>query len=146
MTSTTPAALAAKQATKTVPIVFAVVGDPVTSGLVASLARPGGQVTGLATVSPELVSKRLEQLKQAVPGVSRVAVLWQPGGSGERATDKQMLKAAGVAARALGVQLQFVEARGPADFDRAFSDMTRARADALMYGEASCSSMSEHGL
>ena len=131
VTSTTPAALAAKQATKTVPIVFAVVGDPVTSGLVASLARPGGNVTGLATVSPELVSKRLEQLRQAVPGVSRVAVLWQPGGSGERATDKHMLKAAAVAARALGVQLQFVETRGPADFDRAFSDMTRARAGAL---------------
>jgi ABC-type uncharacterized transport system substrate-binding protein len=129
--STTPAALAAKQATKTIPIVFAVVGDPVTSGLVTSLARPGGNVTGLATVSPELVSKRLEQLKQAVPGVSRVAVLWQPGGSGERATDEHMLKAAGVAARALGVRLQFVEARGPADFDRAFSDMTRARAGAL---------------
>jgi putative ABC transport system substrate-binding protein len=69
-------------------------------------------------------------LTQAVPGVSRVAALWQPGASGER-TDKDLLKAAEVAARALGVRLQAVEARGPADFDRAFSDMTRARAGAL---------------
>ena len=72
----------------------------------------------------------MELLKQAVPGVSRVAVLWHPGALGER-TEKDMLKEAEVAARALGVRLQFVEARGPADFDRAFSDMTRARAGAL---------------
>ena len=104
--------------------------DPVTSGLVTSLARPGGNVTGLSSLAPELVGKRLELLKQAVPGVSRVAVLWQPGGFGER-TEKDMLKEAEVAARALGVRLQFVEARGPDDFDRAFSDMTRARAGAL---------------
>src|SRR3989441_12277882 len=77
-----------------------------------------------------LVGKCLEQLKQAVPGVSRVAVLWQPGAFGER-TEKDMLKAAEVAARALGVQLYFVEARGPESFDRAFSEMTRARAGAL---------------
>ena len=101
-----------------------------TSGLVTSLARPGGNVTGLSIFAPELVGKCLEQLKQAVPGVSRVAVLWQPGGLGER-TEKDMLKGAEVAARALGVRLQFVEARGPADFDRAFSEMTRARAGAL---------------
>ena len=126
----TPAALAAKQATRTLPIVFIAVGDPVTSGLVTSLARPGGNVTGSSILAPELVGKCLEQLKQAVPGVSRVAVLWQPGGLGER-TEKDMLKGAEVAARALGVRLQFVEARGPADFDRAFSDMTRARAGAL---------------
>ena len=128
--ASTLAALAAKQATRTLPIVFAAAGDPVTSGLVTSLARPGGNVTGLSFFSPELVGKCLEQLKQAVPEVSRVAVLWQPGGPGER-TEKDMLKAAEVAARALGVRLQFVEARGPEDFDRAFSDMTRARAGAL---------------
>jgi putative tryptophan/tyrosine transport system substrate-binding protein len=126
----TVGALAAKQATRTLPIVFATAGDPVTSGLVTSLARPGGNVTGLSILAPELVGKCLEQLKQAVPGVSRVAVLWEPGAVGER-TDRVMLKAAEVAARALGVRLQFVEARGPADFDRAFSDMTRARAGAL---------------
>ena len=84
----------------------------------------------MSILAPELVGKCLEQLKQAVPGVSRVAVLWQPGGLRER-TEKDMLKGAEVAARALGVRLQFVEARGPADFDRAFSDMTRARAGAL---------------
>jgi putative ABC transport system substrate-binding protein len=126
----TPHALAAKQATRTLPIVFIGAADPVTSGLVTSLARPGGNVTGLSFLAPELVGKRLEQLKQAVPGVSRVAVLWQPGGQGER-TDKEMLKEAEAAARALAVRLQFVEARGPDDFDRAFSDMTKARAGAL---------------
>src|SRR5437763_2930183 len=123
--------LAAMQATKTIPIVFTSVGDPLESGLVTSLARPGGNVTGLSSLGPELVGKRLELLKQAVPGVDRVAVLFLPGALGER-TDKDMLTAADVAARALGVRLQFVEAaRDPADFDRAFSDMTSARAGAL---------------
>jgi putative ABC transport system substrate-binding protein len=124
------AAVAAKQTTWTLPIVFDAAADPVGSGLVTSLARPGGNVTGLSILAPELVGKCLELLKQADPGVSRVAVLWQPGGLGER-TEKDQLKEAEVAARALGVRLQFVEARGPADFDRAFSDMTRARAGAL---------------
>jgi putative ABC transport system substrate-binding protein len=123
-------ALAAKQATRTIPIVFPAAADAVTSGLVTSLARPGGNVTGLSFLGPELIGKRLELLKQAVPGVSRVAVLWQPGVLGKRA-DKDILKAAEVAARALGVRPQFVEAREPADFDRAFSDMTKARAGAL---------------
>ena len=99
--SGTLAALAAKQATKIVPIVFSPAGDPVGSGLVTSLARPGGNVTGLSAFAPELVGKRLELLKQAVPGVSRVAVLWQPGAYGER-TEKDTLKEAEVAARALG--------------------------------------------
>jgi ABC-type uncharacterized transport system substrate-binding protein len=130
VTAGTPAALAAKRATRTVPIVFAGVSDPVTGRLVTGLARPGGNVTGLSTLAPELVGKRLERLKHAVPGVSRVVALWEPGGLGER-TDKEMLKEADVAARALGIQLQFVEARGPADFDRAFSDGTRGRAGAL---------------
>ena len=80
----TLAALAAKQATKTIPIVFPSAGDPVTDGLVTSLARPGGNVTGSSTLSPELVGKRLEHLKQVVPGVTRVAVLWQPGAVPER--------------------------------------------------------------
>jgi putative ABC transport system substrate-binding protein len=122
--------LAAKQATRTIPIVFSFALDPVTDGLVSSLARPGGNVTGLSFLAPELVGKRLELLTQAVPRVSRIAVLWQPHAQAER-TEKDLRTAAEVAARALGVRLQFVEARGPADFDRAFSDMTRARADAL---------------
>src|SRR5213079_2406590 len=116
--SGTLAALAAKQTTKIVPIVFSPAGDPVGSGLVTSLARPGGNVTGLSAFAPELVGKRLELLKQAVPGVSRVAVLWQPGDYGER-TEKDMLNEADVAARALGMRLQLVEARGPEDFERA---------------------------
>jgi putative ABC transport system substrate-binding protein len=124
------AAVAAKQATRTLPIVFASTADAVGSGLVTSLARPGGNITGLSLIFPELVGKCLEQINQAVPGVSRVAVLWQPGAYGER-TEKDMLKRAEVAGRALGVRLQVVEARGPADFDRAFSEMTRARAGAL---------------
>jgi putative ABC transport system substrate-binding protein len=127
----TPLALAAKQATRTLPIVFAAFGDPVRSGLATSLARPGSNATGLSILlSSELVGKYLELLNQAVPGVSRVAVLWQRGGLGER-TEQDLLKGAEVAARALGVRVQFVEARGPADIDRAFSDMTRARAGAL---------------
>ena len=120
----------AMQATTTIPIVFAGAGDPVGSGLVTSLARPGGNVTGLSSLGPELVGKRLELLKQAVPGVDRVAVLFLPGALGER-TEKDMLKAADVAARALGVQPQFIEARGPDELARAFSDMTSARAGAL---------------
>src|SRR6266705_1658988 len=126
----TLAALAAKQTTRTLPIVFSPAGDPVGSGLVTSLARPGGNVTGLSAFAPELVGKRLELLKQAVPGVSLVAVLWQPGAFGER-TEKDTLKRAEVAGRDPHLPLQFVEARGPADFARAFSDMSMARADAL---------------
>ena len=126
----TVAALAAKQASSTLPIVTTGSADPVMSGLVTSLARPGGNVTGLSYLSEELGGKRLDLLKQAVPGVSRVAVLWRPGATSER-TEKDMLKDLEVAARGLGVRPQFVEVRGPEDIDRAFSDMTRARADAL---------------
>ena len=125
-----PAAEAAKQATKSIPIVFAGVGDPVTSGLVTSLARPGGNVTGLSGLNSELIGKGLEQLKQAVPGVSRVAVLWHPGSQSER-VQKEMLKEAEVAARALAIRLQFVEASGIDEFDRAFHDMIKTRADAV---------------
>ena len=127
----TPAVLAAKQATRTIPIVFVFVGDPIADGLVTSLARPGGNVTGLSNLAQELVGKRLEHLKQAVPGVSRVAVLWQPGAFGDR-TEKGLRKEAEVAARARVVRVQFVEARGPENFDRAFSEMTTARAGALI--------------
>ena len=129
MATSTPSALAAKRATRSIPIVFAA-ADPVASGLVTSLARPGGNVTGLAGLVPDLAGKRLELLKQIVPGVSRIAVLWHPGGFDEGA-DKEMLKEADIAARALGIRLQVVEARGPDDFERAFSDMSRARAGAV---------------
>jgi putative ABC transport system substrate-binding protein len=124
-------ALAAKQATRILPIVFAA-AEPVSSGLVTSLARPGGNVTGVSVFTQEeLVGKRLELLKLAVPGVSRVAVLWQPGGYGGERAERDMLKGAEVAAPVLGVRVQFVEARGPADLDGAFSEMTGARAGAL---------------
>jgi putative ABC transport system substrate-binding protein len=131
VTSGTTATLAARQATSTIPIVFPAAGDPVSSGLVGSLARPGGNVTGLSLLNTGLVGKRLELIKQAVPALDRAAVLWHPGGYGER-TDNEVLKAAGDAARALGVQLQLVEARSAADFDRAFADMIRQRAGALV--------------
>src|SRR5712692_2300138 len=108
----TPAALAAKQATRTLPIVFAGVGDAVTDGLVTSLARPGGNVTGASVLAPELVGKCLEQLKQAVPGVSRVAVLWHPGFLPER-TEKDRLKGAEAAARALGCSFNSLKREVP---------------------------------
>ena len=104
----------AMQATTTIPIVFAAAGDPVGSGLVTSLARPGGNVTGLAGIDPELVGKRLELLKQAVPGVSQVAVLRQPTAL-VRTHGKGHAEGADVAAQTMGVQPQFVEARGPAN-------------------------------
>jgi putative ABC transport system substrate-binding protein len=129
-TGGTLAAQATKRATTTLPIVFASVGDAVAEGLVTSLARPGGNVTGLTVAATELVSKSLEVIKQAVPGVNRVAMLFKPDAMPDSAK-KDRLKAADVAARALGVRLQIVEARGAEDFDRAFSEMTRARADAL---------------
>ena len=126
----TRAALAAKQATRTIPIVFASPADPLTSDLVASLARPGGNVTGLSSQAPELVGKSLELLKEAVPGVNRVAALWHRD-YGER-TQKDLLNAADVAARTLGLRLQLVEARGgPDSFASAFSEITRARTEAV---------------
>ena len=126
----TLAALAAKQVTKTIPIVFAASGDPIADELVTSLARPGGNVTGLSSLSPELVGKGLELLKQAAPAVSRVAVLWQPGGRDEP-TQRERLQRVEVAARGLDVRLQVVEARRPADLDRAFSEIGRVRVGAL---------------
>jgi len=127
----TPQPLAAMRATMTIPIVFAGAADPVGSGLVTNLARPGGNVTGLSLLSAELVGKCLEQLKQAVPAASLIAVLWHPGGYGGERAEKDLLNGADVAGRALGVRLQFVEVRGPSDFDKAFADMTKARADGL---------------
>jgi putative ABC transport system substrate-binding protein len=127
----TPAARAAQQATTTIPIVAPVMGDPVGDGLVASLARPGGNITGLTFLGPELVPKRLELLKEALPKVSRVAALWHPGAFGERST-REMLKETETEARTLAVQLRLVGARGPDEFDRAFSTMTRERAEALI--------------
>src|SRR5215472_12911279 len=127
MVSTTPAALAAKQATTTIPIMMVGVADPVGSGLVASLARPGGNVTGLPSLSPELAGKQLEFLKAVRPTVSRVAILWNPANP----VHALIVRAADVAAQALGVQLHPVEVRGPEAFDSAFAAMTSAHAGAL---------------
>ena len=125
--SATPGSLAAKRATTTIPIVMAVIYDPVGSGLVASLARPGGNVTGVSWLGPELSAKRLELLKEAVPVISRVAVLWNPSNPAQTLAVRDMQT---VAPR-LGVTLQFREVRSPNDFDSAFTAMTRNRPDAL---------------
>ena len=127
----TPAALAARQATATIPIVAAVMGDPVEDGLVTSLAQPGGNVTGLTFLAPELTAKRLQLLKDALPNVSRVAALWHPGAFGERTTS-DMVKATEAVARTLGVQLQLLDVQGAEEFDRAFATMVRERAEALL--------------
>ena len=123
-----PAARAAKQATKTIPIVMGAVGDPVRGGIVNSLARPGANITGLTLATEEMNLKRLEFLKAAVPGSTRVAVLMNPDnpsvGAGRRETE--------AAARSLGLTLHVVEARDPADLDRAFSDMLKAQTTAVV--------------
>lgn len=123
-----PAIRAAKEATRTIPIVMAAVVDPVATGLVASLARPGGNVTGLSTMGPEITAKQVEMLKQIVPRAALVAVLWNPANPGNR----PQLSATESASRALGMRLQSLEARTPADFDPAFAAMIRQRADALI--------------
>ena len=127
----TPAARAAQRATSKIPIVAVAMGDPIADGLVATLARPGGNVTGNTFLGPELVPKRLELLKEALPRVSRVAALWHPGAYGER-TMTDMVKETETVARTLSMHLQFVGVRGPDEFARAFSTMTRGRPDALI--------------
>jgi ABC-type uncharacterized transport system substrate-binding protein len=131
VTLATPGALAAKQATTTIPIVVASMADPARDGLVASLARPGGNVTGSTFLGPELIPKRLGLLKEVLPSASRVAVLWHPGVYSEH-TMAEMLNETEGAARALRVQLQLLEAGGPNEFDEAFSAMSREHADALL--------------
>ncbi len=125
---TTPAAQAAKAATRTIPIVFTLVADPVASGLVASLARPSGNITGLPSIASEIIGKQLELLKETVARVSRVAVLQNPDAS----SHPFMVREAAGAARALGVQLRVLEARSPNDLDAAFTAITGERADALL--------------
>ncbi len=128
---TTSPAHAAKQSTSTIPIVVAGMADPVGDELVASLARPGGNITGTTFLGPELVAKRLGLLKQTVPGLSRVAALWHPTAYGER-TMEGLLKDTKVAALALGLQLQLAQVNGPKDLDGAFSVMTKERAEAFI--------------
>src|SRR5215472_5088114 len=127
----TPAARAAKQATNSIPIVAAVMADPVADELVASLARPGGNVTGTTFLGPELVAKRLQLLRDVVPGFVRVAALWHPHAYGEQ-TMANIVKSIGDAARTLGMQLQLVPADSPDQIADALSTMVKERADAFI--------------
>ena len=126
----TTAARPAKQATSTIPLVAINMADPVDDELVASLARPGGNVTGTTFLGPELVTKRLQLLGEIVPQHSHVDVVWHPNAYGERTMDG-MLKEAEHAAQILGMQLQFVPVTKPEEITDAFSVITRDRADAV---------------
>jgi ABC-type uncharacterized transport system substrate-binding protein len=123
----TETALAVKEATRTIPIVMATSFDAVADGLVASLARPGGNVTGLSLLIPEMTGKRLELLKQTIPALSRVAVLWTPGRvSGRQVRDHEL------AARSLGLESLSLEVRGPDDLATVFQQAVRKRAGAVV--------------
>jgi len=127
-TAGTPGTLAAKHATQSIPIVTAIAGDPVAAGLVSSLAQPGGNVTGLSTLAPELEGKRLELLKQAMPTLSRLVALLNP----DNPFTTNAWQAIQPAAEALGLTLQPVEVRGPYDLDRALATIKEARPDGLI--------------
>ena len=124
----TVAVQAAKEATKTIPIVTPITTDPVETGLVASLARPGGNITGLSYMSSDLSGKRVDLLKEVVPKVSRIAVLSSPSS----ANAPPQMRETEAAARSLGVQLQPLEVRGLDDFERVFQAATKERAGALI--------------
>ena len=128
VTAGTPATLAAKQATRSIPIVAAGAGDAVAAGLVASLAKPGGNITGVSTLAPDLEAKRLEILKLALPGISRVAVLLNP----DNAYTGIAWKSLQPTASALGLTLQRIEARSRDDLPRALASVKEGRADALI--------------
>ena len=123
-----PATLAAKKATATIPIVFTAANDPLGTGVVSSLARPGGNITGLSVMAPDLDGKRLELLKEAFPKVARVAFLWQSMGS----RGKLALTEMEAAAKALGLKLQSLEVRGLDDFESVFARAKKDGAQALI--------------
>ena len=127
----TTAARAARQATNTIPIVAGIMADPVADGLVASLARPGGNLTGTTFIAPELIAKRLGLLKEAIPGLSHLVGLWHPGAYGER-TMKEMVEDTESAAKALGIQLYFAPARDSKDIDLAFSAIAEKQVGAMI--------------
>ena len=129
MTVGSPAARAAKGATVTIPVVMMQVGDPVGSGFVASLARPGGNITGLSSLAPELSGKRLELLKEIVPRPTRVAVF----GTSTSPDTAQSLSEVDLAAKAFGVKLQYLDVLSPKDFETAFQAASKGRAEALLY-------------
>ena len=129
VTAVTPDALAAKNATKVIPIVMAASGDPVASGLVESLARPGGNITGLSQMNPDLAGKRLELLKEFVPKLSRVAVLWNP----EDQMSKLSWNELQPPAQFLKLRLHSFEVRSSSNFDRVFEETITARVGALCH-------------
>jgi ABC-type uncharacterized transport system substrate-binding protein len=126
----TPAALAAKGATTTIPIVVGSVGDPVQDGLVASLSRPGGNITGTTFLGPELISKQFSLLRELLPAASLVAVLWNPRAFSEVTTAVMVTQATG-ASRSLGFDLRYIEVPGLESFERAVSDAANWQANAL---------------
>jgi putative ABC transport system substrate-binding protein len=128
VTQGTQATDAARRAVTTVPIVFAVAGDPVGTGLVTSLARPGGNVTGLTDIAPEIVGKRLELLREVVPGITRIAVLWNPANS----TAAPQVKDTDTAARSVGIAVQSLELPDVSQLDRAFTAAVQGHAQALL--------------
>jgi putative ABC transport system substrate-binding protein len=128
LTGSTPGALAARKATITIPIVMVTTGDPVAGGVVASLARPGGNVTGVTALGQVLNTKRLELIKETVPGVLRVAVLTNPAS----AYTPPFLREKEAAARALGLHLPVLAAADPGQFEKAFAELATERAGALM--------------
>jgi putative tryptophan/tyrosine transport system substrate-binding protein len=130
--ATDPATAALRQQTQTIPIVMANSTDPVGTGFVASLARPGGNVTGLSALSPELSGKRLGLLKEVVPGLARVTIIWNPDVRGALFDYKETE----AAARSMRLQLRSVEVSRTEDLDRAFSAVTKQRAQALIVPEA----------
>jgi len=128
VTGSPSATRSAKQATSTIPIVMLADDDPVGSGFVASLARPGRNVTGLATLSPELSGKQLELLREIAPQLSRVAVL----GNATQPGNPQALREINLAADSFGVQLQYLEVQDPKDIESAFQAASKERADAVL--------------
>jgi putative ABC transport system substrate-binding protein len=128
ITTATPATQAAKNVTKTIPIVFIQLAvDPVAAGFVESLARPGGNITGLTNIAAELAGKRLELLKETIPKLSRIALLWEPKNAGSAQTWKESQ----LAARELGLQLHSLEVSSAAQFEGAFKDAIKSRSAAV---------------
>jgi ABC-type uncharacterized transport system substrate-binding protein len=127
LTPGTPGALALKNATRTIPIIFTDVTDPVAAGLVDSLARPGGNITGFSSIEAVLAGKRLELVKETVPKISRVAVFWNP----HDPSSAQQWKESQLAARELGLQLHSMEVSSANQFESAFKEATQVRSSAL---------------
>jgi len=142
VTGAATATRSAKEATSTIPIVMANDGDPVGNGFVASLARPGGNITGLASLTPELSGKRLELLKEIIPKLSRVAVI----GTSTNPANAQNLKETELAAGALKVQLQYLDVLSPKDIETAFRTASKGRAEAVLGLGVLCSLLSENNL